>query len=133
MTPDIFWQSPTEFVTGEASLSISYPSVSHPAVEIRATTPGDSKWVSLGLRNSPSGEIGAVHVCYQLANQRSFIAQTRLSEMQTPDSAVVRHDDGTDLRNTTPSQYRSQLAASYRPTGAVLLELRLNFADVGDT
>lgn len=133
MTTEILWLSPTDFVTGDDSLRINYPSVTHPAVEIKATAPGDLKWVSLGLKIPPFHEINAIHVCYQLSNSRSFISQVRLAEMRTPDQALVRHDDGTDLLSTAPACYRSQLVTSYRPGGAVLLELRLNFGNVADT
>ena len=121
------WLSPTDFVTGDESLRIAYPSVTHPAVEVKATTAGDLKWISLGLKIAPFREIIAVHVCYQLSNSRSFISQIRLAEMQTPDHAVVHHDDGTELISTQPTCYRSPLSTAYRPDGAVLLELRLNF------
>lgn len=132
MATDILWLSPTDFVTGDKSLRISYPSVTHPAVEIKTTTPGDLKWIYLGLRVPPDHDIHSIHVCYQLSNSRSFISQVRLVEMQTPDQAVVRHDDATDLLSTTPTCYRSPVVA-FRPGAAVLLALRLNFEKIADT
>lgn len=133
MSTETLWLSPTDFVTGDKSLRITYPSVTHPAVEVKATAPGDLKWISLGLKIPPFHEISAVQVCYQLSNSGSFISQIRLAEMRTPDQAVVRHDDGTDLLSVQPTCYRSQLATGYRPDGAVLLELRLNFQNAVDT
>ena len=132
MATEILWLSPTDFVTGDKSLKISYPSVTHPAVEIRTKASGDLKWLYLGLRVPPHHDIHAIHVCYQLSNSRSFISQVRLAEMQTPDQAVVRHDDGTDLLSTTPTCYRSQIIGGYRPGGAALLQLRLNFGNIAD-
>jgi hypothetical protein len=126
------WMSPTNFVSGDKSLKISYPSVTHPAVEIKTSTRGDLKWIYLGLRVPSDHEVHAIQVCYQLSNSRSFISQVRLVEMQTPDQSIVRHDDGTNLQSTTPTCYRSPVVA-FRPGAAVLLALRLNFRNVADT
>jgi len=132
MTTNILWLSPTDFVSGDKSLKISCPAVTPPAVEIKATDRGNPKWLYLGLRVPPDHEIHAMHVCYQLSNRRSFISQVQLVEMQTPDQTVVRHDDGTDLLSTTPTCYRSPVTP-FRPGGAFLLALRLNFGHVADT
>lgn len=132
MSTDILWLSPTDFVTGDKSLRISYPSVAHPAVEIKTKTPGDLKWIYLGLRVPLDHDIHSIHVCYQLSNSRSFISQIRLAEMQAPDQAVVRHDDATDLLSTTPICYQSPVVP-FRPGAAIMLALRLNFGNVVDT
>ena len=132
MTTDTHWLSPTDFVSGDKSLKISYPSVTHSAVEIKTRALGDLKWIYLGLRVPPDHDIHAIHVCYQLSNSRSFISQVRLVEMQTPDQTVVRHDDGTNLLSTSPTCYRSPVVA-FRPGAAVLLALRLNFGNAADT
>jgi hypothetical protein len=133
MATDILWLSPTDFVTGEESLTLSYPSVTHPAVLVKARTRGDSKWIYLGLRVPLYHDIQAIHVCYQLSNRRSFISEVQLVEMQTPDQSVVRHDDATDLLSTRPASYRSPLVRAFRPGAAVSLALRLNFGNVADT
>src|SRR6266498_2412176 len=62
------WLSPTDFVTGDPSLRISYPFVSHPSTIITCTAPGDFKWVSMGLRLPPNVAIQEVIVCYQVTN-----------------------------------------------------------------
>ncbi len=133
MTTEILWLSPTDFVTGDNSLKIIYPSATNPAVKIRSLNPGNQKWISLGLKIPPFQEINAIHVCYQLSNSRSFISEIRLVEFQTPNLPSERHKDDTDLLSTAPICYRSPLASSYRSGGAVLLELRLNFATPADT
>jgi hypothetical protein len=131
MATDILWLSPTDFVTGDESLNINYPSVAPPAVEIKATAPGDLKRIYLGLRVPPGYDIHAIHVCYQLSNSRSFISQIQLVEMQTPDQSVVRHGDSTALLSAAPTCYRSPVVA-FQPSGAVLLALRLNFGNIAD-
>ncbi len=131
MSTRTLWISPTDWVSGDATLRLSYPSAAHPATEITATAPGDLKWVSLALRLPPFTEIKAVRVCYQVSNPRSFISQVRLTEMTTPERALVRHDDATDLTNVAPTCYVSEVA-NLRAEGAITLALRLNFANRSD-
>ncbi|MGI0014041.1 MAG: glycosyl hydrolase family 28-related protein, partial [Nitrososphaera sp.] len=127
------WLSPTDYVSGDSSLRISYPSVSHPNTTVTSTTKGDLKWISLGLRLPPHVRVEEVIVCYQVLNARSFISQVRLVEMNTPDRAVVIHDDGTDLQSTAPVCYSSNVGGKVPTPGtAVTLALRLNFQDKTD-
>ena len=72
------WASPTEFVTGESTLQISYPYVSHSDTIVTCTSPGDLKWISMGLRLPEKTTIEEIIVCYQVSNCKSFIAQIRL-------------------------------------------------------
>jgi hypothetical protein len=132
MPSEMIWLSPNDFVTGDPSLSLIYPSVAHAGVHVRASAVGDLKWISLGLRVPTRHEVVAVSIGYRLSNARSFISQVRLVEMRTPERAVVRHDDGTDLLSTEPATYRSELTGGYRPDGAVSLHLRLRFQDTAD-
>ena len=43
------WLSPTDFVTGDTTLQISHPSVSHPNTTVTCSSSGDMKWISMGL------------------------------------------------------------------------------------
>ncbi len=122
--------SPTGFVSGDSTLTIKAPSVQNPDTEVSASAPGDFKWVYLGIPITSEQAIQAIVVHYQLSNKESFISQVRLTEMTTPDRALVVHDDGTDLHSTTPSSYTSQVNGK-RPRGALTLALRLNFAGTG--
>jgi hypothetical protein len=132
MATDILWLSPTDFVTGDSSLTLSYPSVTPTAV-VKARTAGELKWIHMGVNVPLYHEIQAVNVCYRVSNRRSFISEVQLVEMQTPDQSVLRHDDNTALRSTTPASYRSSLVRAFRPGAAVSLALRLNFGNVADT
>src|SRR5271166_4284835 len=125
------WFSPTNFVSGDPTLRISYPYVSHPGAVVTCTEPGDLKWVSMGLRLPPDRQIGEVVICYQVSNAGSFISQVRLAEMTTPDHATVIHDDATHLASTAPTSYAS-VVPGLVPSGAVTLELRLNFQNTSD-
>ena len=125
------WLSPTNFVTGDPTLRVSYPFVSHPSTVVSCTAPGDFKWVSMGLRLPLDVQIEGVIICYQISNARSFISQVRLAEMTTPDHATVVHDDPAHLTSTTPATYNSAVPGLV-PSGAVTLELRLNFQNISD-
>lgn len=129
--------SPTAYVTGDPTLRISYPFVSHPSTVITCTSAGDLKWVSMGLHLPPNVSVEEVTICYQISNlnskipPKSFISQVRLVEMSTPNQAIVHHDDPTDLKSTSPTCYSSKVGG-YTPTAAVTLELRLNFQNTTD-
>jgi hypothetical protein len=129
--------SPTDFVTGDPSLVISYPFVSHPSTLVTCTVPGDFKWVSMGLHLPPNVSIEEITICYQISNPgilaKSLISQIRLLEMSTPEQAMVLHDDGTDLDKTSPECYTSKVGGKVPTPGkAVTLALRLNFKDITD-
>jgi hypothetical protein len=96
-------------------------------------TPGAFKWISMSLRLPENITVDKVIVCYQVSNARSFISQIRLSEMATPDHALVLYDDPTRLQSTTPVCYSSVTGGIAPASGAaVALELRLNFQNTAD-
>jgi hypothetical protein len=136
---ETIWLSPTEYVSGDSSLEISYPFVSHPNTMVTSKTPGDLKWVSMGLRLPPNVSIEEISVCYQITSKspneqpQSFISQVRLVEMDTPDQALVIHDDPTDLKSPSPVCYTSKVGGKVPTPGhAVTLALRLNFQQTTD-
>jgi parallel beta-helix repeat protein len=100
---------------------------------IYKTLTGDLKWVYLALNLSPAVRIDEVSVCYQVSNANSFVSQVRLTQIGAPNQAVVIHDDPTDLKSTSAVCYTSSVGGkSPTPGTAVMLALRLSFADVGD-
>src|SRR6266568_1217992 len=131
------WLSPTGFVTGDPLLEISYPFVSHQDTVVTSKTTGDLKWISLGLPLPPNVRVDGVTICYQISNPNpqkpptSSISQVRLVEMNTPDQAIVRHDDPTDLKSTSPDCHTSKVS-DLVPSAAVTLTLRLNFQNTTD-
>lgn len=131
------WLSPTDFVSGDPTLHISYPSVSSPNTTITCTTcttPGDFKWVSMGLRLPEENvKIEEIIVCYQISNPQSFISQIRITEMREPDKAFVIHDESANLQSITPVCYPSNVGGKAPTQGtAVTLALRLNFQNTND-
>jgi hypothetical protein len=106
---ETIWLSPTGFVTGDPTLQISYPFLSHPGTVVTCTAPGDLKWVSMGLRLPPNAKIEDVIISYEVSSPGSFISQIRLADMTTPDHATVLHDDSTPLQSTSPASYTSHV------------------------
>ena len=53
----------------------------------------------------------------------TYISQVRLAKTNTPDEALVVHDDPADLTSTVPTCYTSQ--ANVEVDGALSLELKL--------
>jgi hypothetical protein len=133
------WLSPTEYVSGDPSLEISYPFVGHPNTIVTAKAPGDLKWISMGLRLPPNVSIEEISVCYQITSKspidqpQSFISQVRLIEMDRSDQALVIHDNPTDLKSASPVCYTSNVGGKVPTPGrAVTLALRLNFQQIAD-
>jgi hypothetical protein len=122
-----------DFVTGDSTLQISHPSESHPNTTMTCTSPGDMKWISIGLVLPEKSTVEEIIVCYQVSNPQSFISQIRLSEIKTPEKAIVRHKDVTDLKNTDPVCYISRVdGGGLVTTAAITLELELDFQSTGD-
>src|SRR5262245_50330303 len=99
------WLSPTDIVTGDPNLKLTYPIVSIPKVTITCPNgpmPSGFKWIFLGLRLPEKIEIEEIIVCYQISNSHSFISQATVTEMGEPDQAIVIHDVGTTMQSTTP-------------------------------
>lgn len=97
-----------------------------------AVAEGDFQWVNLGL-TVPSGlQLTSVEVCYSLetAQGGTYISQTRLTDMTTPDAAHVKMDDPTDRKDPGPVCYVSK--AGFKSEGTVTLALKVVFADPAD-
>lgn len=93
----------------------------------------DLQWVELGLPGPIGPQIESVEVCYSLKTaepRTTYISQTRLTDMTTPDSAHVKMDDGTDRTDPGPTCYVSK--AGFTPTGTVTLALRVVLGQPGD-
>lgn len=99
------------------------------AIEITSpsgATDDDLQWVNVPL-SLPAGKINSVTVCYQVKGTNSFISQVRLAKMTLPNSAAVVHDDGTDLKSTSPTCYTSKVGSAVID-GTITLSLRVAVA-----
>jgi hypothetical protein len=106
--------------------------VSGNTLTVGTQQPGDLQWLHLPLVLPSDVTITMVRLCYSVSNPNSFISQVRLSTETEPPSALVVHDDDTDLTSTTPTCADS-MVSSLQPEGALTLSLRLNFVNTTDT
>lgn len=93
----------------------------------------DFQWVNLGLTVPAVAEIQAVEVCYELKTSKpgaTYISQTRLTDMTTPDVAHVKLDDATDRKDSGPACYTVE--AGFQPEGTVTLALKMVFGSTED-
>jgi hypothetical protein len=134
----IWWYSPlTAVAVGPAGppsmLAVSPHSGPSTALKVTATSvveENDFQWVLLGL-TVPSVVISGVKVCYAIeAESKTYISQVRLTQMTTPDSALVLHDDGTNLTSTSPTCYTSWTKVEFN--GTITLALKMVFGSTSD-
>ena len=141
----IMWINHLDLVPGDPSVLTSFNAVNSgvggglSGLIIMSSTTGDTatgggnKVVEKGLQVPPGYLITGVRICYELSNQRSFIDQIRLAQVQDPpSSALVRLDDATHLTNAGPVCVNSAPTTINPELGAVRLDLRLNFGDTSD-
>ena len=97
-----------------------------------ASTENDFQWMNLGLPWDNTS-VTSVQVCYAITTagtNRTYISQTRVTDMTTPNSALVRLDDGTDRTAVGPACYT--VSASFTPTGAMTLGLKVVIGSTSD-
>ena len=126
--------------SGPASAMISTQPYCCPstALEVRSNEiveEGDFQWVNFGfsLPIEKNMAISGIEVCYEILSDelgRTYISQTRLTDMTTPDTAHVKLDDGTDRKALGPQCYVTK--GSFTPDGAVTLHLKVVFGDTSD-
>ena len=139
------WINHLDLVPGDPSVLTSFNAVNSgvggglSGLIIMSSTTGDTatgggnKVVEKGLQVPPGYLITGVRICYELSNQRSFIDQIRLAQVQDPpSSALVRLDDATHLTNAGPVCVNSAPTTIDPELGAVRLDLRVSFGDISD-
>ena len=110
------------------------------AIEIKATqvvTEDSYQWVILGLTSQLNKVIKGVEIYYEVntaSEGSTYISQVRLTEMTTPDVALVIHDDETDLTSTDPTSYIS-LTDKPKPKvkGTITLALKVVIGSTTDS
>lgn len=109
------------------------------ALEIRAkevVAEGAFQWVNFGFSvpiEKGMDPVSGIEVCYEIkadVPERTYISQTRLTDMTIPNVAHVKLDDGTDHMDPGPMCYVAK--GSFTPEGAVTLALKVVFGDVKD-
>jgi hypothetical protein len=95
-------------------------------------TENDFQWVLFGLV-VPAGKITSVRICYKVETAKAgttYISQVRLTKTTVPTSALVVHDDGTNLTSTRATCYVSK--ADLLVDGAITLALKMVFGSTAD-
>jgi|GEM_PF-735481 len=93
----------------------------------------DFQWVNLGLPTPLGPTIESVEICYSVKSAErgaTYISQTRLTDMTTPDAAHVRMDDPTDRKDPGPTCYKTE--AGFAPKGTLTLALKVVLGQPGD-
>lgn len=109
------------------------------ALLVKANQPvgeNDFQWVDLGLSvpGSAAGRrIAGVQVCYEIhapLPDTTYISQTRLTDMTTPNAATVTLDDPTKRLAPGPTCYT--VRSAFRAKGTVTLSLKVVFGNIRD-
>lgn len=121
------WISPLDATIEEPGLQLERGFFGN-TLRVTASEPGDLQWVDVPLALPSDLKIKQVTVCYSVEDETSFISQVRLSKETVPPTALVVHDDGTDLTSTTPTCATSAIGGGLTVDAAFTLSLRLDFA-----
>lgn len=135
-----YWHSPLVGIpvgpAGPPSLLVVAPDPSPSTVlKVTAKAPvaeSQFQWLLVPM-SMPEGRVTGVQVCYQVVTGKpgsTYISQVRLTRTTLPASALVIHDDPTNLTSTTPVCYLSK--ASVTVAGTTTLALKMVFGGTED-
>lgn len=125
--------SPTLHPTVRVGQAISPPH----ALLVTATEPGRLEFVNIDLplpMGTAAPKVVGVKVCYQIEASNpgsTYITQTRLTEMTTPNEAPIMVDDPTDQTALGPTCYVVD-NFSLAPEGSVVLGLGVIFGSTDE-
>jgi hypothetical protein len=143
----MWWTNHLDLLAGDPSVRTSFNAISSEVgnglsgLIIQSSTIGDNstqggnKVVQKALEVPPGHTVKGIRLCYELSNNRTFINQIRLTQVQNPpDRAVVLLDDLVSLNNKGPICVNSQQTSSSTDpaNGPILLSLRINSGDASD-
>ena len=133
--PKNYWYSPLTAVPESPngmnpSLLRVQPSVMGDAIRVSSLTRVNEdhfQWVVIGLTVPDGVTVSGVDVSYRVNSAvpgTTYISQTRLTRMTTPDVGLVMWDDPTDLTSTAPATYES-VQSPFVTAGTITLELKI--------
>jgi hypothetical protein len=88
------WRGPLDFVPATSGLT-AVPGIPSASIRFQGSV-STLHWGYLSLSLPSDVEVDSVTVCYELSNPASFLSQTRIVRMSTPDTSPIVVDDGTD-------------------------------------
>ncbi|MBF6597829.1 MAG: hypothetical protein ITF98_06340 [Fermentimonas sp.] len=118
------------FVTGDPTINLGYPYISHPGMQITVTEPGDSKWIYMMLPVVSGSLITDIKISYHRVGIDNRILFVRLVEQGEPISATIVHDDKlqTDLFSSGIIQTSCRVLVKK----SVLLKVCIDFQNTDD-
>ena len=125
--------SPTLHATIKVEQAVSPPH----ALLVTAKEIGRLEFVNIDLplpQGPAAQKVTGVRVCYQIETSQlgsTYIKQTRMTEMTTPDQAPILLDDPTDQTALGPTCYQID-NFSMSPQGSLVLGLGVIFGDTED-
>lgn len=125
--------SPTLHATIKVEQAVSPPQ----ALLVTAREPGRLEFVNVDLplpQGKAAPKVTGVEVCYQIETSNpgsTYITQTRLTEMTTPNQAPILLDDPTDRTAIGPTCYQVK-NLSLSPRGSLVLGLGVMFGSTDD-
>jgi hypothetical protein len=143
----LMWISHLDLLGGDSSVQTSFNSVNSEVghglsgLIIQSNTTGNGtsqgadKVVQKALEVPPGHMIKGIRLCYELSNDRTFINQIKILQVQNPpDRAVPILTDSSILNNKGPICINSQQSSlPIDPAnGPLLLSLRINSGDSSD-
>ncbi len=139
--PSTYWYSPLSGIAvgpaGPPSKLVAQPH-SSPSTALKVTAPApvgenDFQWVVIPLP-APDMKVTGITLYYQVhapAPGKTYISQTRLAKMTTPNQALVVCDDPTNLTSLAPAVHNTPVGG-VPVDGAMYLELKMVVAQPAD-
>jgi len=118
------------FVTGDPTITIGYPFVFHPGVQVTVTEPGEAKWVYMMLPVPKGSLLTEIKVAHHRSGIQSHISHIRLVEQKEPVTAEVVHDDKIEKSRPSISVISSACHVVVRKS--ILLKICMEFTNTDD-
>lgn len=118
------------FVTGDPTINLGYPYISHPGMQVTVNEPGDSKWIYMMLPVVSGSLITDIKISYHRVGIDNRILFVRLVEQREPISATIVHDDKLKADLSTSGIIQSSCRVLVKKS--ILLKVCIDFQNTDD-
>ena len=118
------------FVTGDPTINLGYPYISHPGMQVTVTEPGDSKWIYMMLPVVSGSLITDIKLSYHRVGIDNRILFVRLVEQREPISATIVHDDKLKTEQSSSGIIQSSCRVLVKKS--ILLKVCIDFQNIDD-
>ena len=118
------------FVTGDPTINLGYPYISHPGMQVTVTEPGDSKWIYMMLPVVSGSLITDIKLSYHRVGIDNRILFVRLVEQGEPISATIVHDDKLKTEQSSSGIIQSSCRVLVKKS--ILLKVCIDFQNIDD-